>query len=91
MLLPPPPPLRRGNRRRARPAATAPASSSRRLPRQRLGSIEGTWQDYLVSSRYANDFKFSRLGLAFARPRDVASLTGSLRRRRPPPTRRVRR
>ena len=43
---------------------------------QAEGSIEGTWQDYRVTSRYANDFKFSRLGLAFARPRDVASLTG---------------
>ena len=40
------------------------------------GAIEGVPTDYLMSSPYATDFKYSRFGLAHASPRDVSKLTG---------------
>ena len=40
------------------------------------GAIEGVPTDYLMSSPYATDFKYSRFGLSHASPRDVSKLTG---------------
>ena len=43
------------------------------------GAIEGVTTDYLMSSPYATDFKYSRFGLAHASPRDVSGLTGRVK------------
>ena len=40
------------------------------------GAVEGVPTDYLMSSPYATDFKYSRFGLDHAFPRDVSKLTG---------------
>ena len=40
------------------------------------GAVEGVPTDYLMSSPYATDFKYSRVGLDHASPRDVSRLTG---------------
>ena len=40
------------------------------------GAIEGTWEDYVVASRFATAFRFSRRGLSMAPPRDISVLTG---------------
>lgn len=40
------------------------------------GAIEGVPSDYLMASRYATEFKYSRFGLEHASPRDVSKLTG---------------
>ena len=39
------------------------------------GAIEGVAADYLMPSRYATLFKYSRYGLDHARPRDVSKLS----------------
>jgi len=44
---------------------------------QAEGAIEGSWEDYIVSSKFSTDFKYSRFGLAKAAPRDVSKLTGT--------------
>jgi len=44
---------------------------------QAEGAIEGTWEDYILPSKFATDFRFSRFGLAKAAPRDVSKLTGA--------------
>uniref|UniRef100_A0A7S4BUE4 VWFD domain-containing protein n=1 Tax=Chrysotila carterae TaxID=13221 RepID=A0A7S4BUE4_CHRCT len=43
---------------------------------QAEGAIEGNWRDYLLSSNFATDFKYSRFDATSAAPRDVSSLTG---------------
>ena len=43
------------------------------------GAIEGVPTDYLMSSPYATDFKYSRFGLDHASPRDVSKLTGRVK------------
>ena len=43
------------------------------------GAIEGVPTDYLMSSPYATDFKYSRFGLSHASPRDVSKLTGRVK------------
>ena len=40
------------------------------------GSIEGVWQDYVMPSPFATEFKFSRFGVTKAPPRNVTTLTG---------------
>ena len=40
------------------------------------GAIEGDAADYVMASKFATDFKFSRFGLTEAKPRDVSKLTG---------------
>merc|ERR1719145_49291 len=44
---------------------------------QAEGAIEGSWEDYIVSNKFATDFKYSRFGLAKAAPRDVSKLSGT--------------
>ena len=46
---------------------------------QAEGAIEGSWEDYIVSNKFATDFKYSRFGLAKAAPRDVSKLSGTKR------------
>jgi len=43
---------------------------------QAEGAIEGSWEEYIVPSKFSTDFKYSRFGLAKAAPRDVSKLTG---------------
>ena len=40
------------------------------------GAIEGDAADYVMASKFATEFKFSRFGLTEAKPRDVSKLTG---------------
>lgn len=41
------------------------------------GAIEGSAADYVMPSPFATDFKFSRFDATAAKPRDVASLSGT--------------
>eukprot|EP00965_Chrysotila_dentata_P205532 6183008-Pleurochrysis_carterae.AAC.2 len=40
------------------------------------GAIEGVWEEYIVSSPFATEFKYSRFDATAAKPRDVSALTG---------------
>ena len=40
------------------------------------GAIEGDAADYVMASKFATDFKFSRFGLKEAKPRDASKLKG---------------
>lgn len=40
------------------------------------GALEGSWTDYIVSSPFSTDFKYSRFSVKAAPPRDVTKLTG---------------
>jgi len=44
---------------------------------QAEGAIEGSWEEYIVPSKFSTEFKYSRFGLAKAAPRDVSKLTGT--------------
>jgi len=43
---------------------------------QAEGAIEGTWEDYKLTSDFATAFKYSRFDAVAAKPRDVSKLTG---------------
>jgi len=43
---------------------------------QAEGAIEGTWEDYIMETPFATDYKFSRFDATAAPHRDVSKLTG---------------
>jgi len=44
---------------------------------QAEGAIEGTWEDYIMASPFATDYKYSRFDATAAPRRDVSKLSGS--------------
>ena len=44
---------------------------------QAEGAIEGTWEDYIMATPFATDFKYSRFDKTSAPHRDVSKLTGT--------------
>ena len=49
-------------------------------PSQAEGAIEGSWEDYVMPTPFATDFKFSRFDATAAPHRDVSKLLGALAR-----------
>ena len=40
------------------------------------GAIEGTWEEYIMPSPFATDFKYGRFSAKVAPPRNIKKLTG---------------
>ena len=68
-------PLRSQSSRGMLRGRAAGASRARRA--QAEGAIEGTWEDYIVPTPFATDYKFSRFDAKAAPHRDVSKLSGS--------------